>query len=132
MHLTPYLYFQGNCEEALNKYKEILNGEIELLERYDNPAMKVPDEFKGKILHAVLKLGDNRIFASDVFPGESSNSPNVALSLNISDLETSKDIFNRLSESGRVKVPYEKQFWGAWHGNLIDRFGIFWMINSGD
>jgi PhnB protein len=132
MQLIPYLYFNGNCEEALNTYKDILLGEIEIIERYDNPAIKVPEEYRDRILHAVLKFGDNRLFASDVMPGYSSGNPNIALSLTIMDLENSKEIFRKLSENGEIKVPYQKQFWGEWHGNLIDRFGIFWMVNSGD
>ena len=130
MKLIPYLNFQGDCEEALNTYKDIFGGKIERVERYDNPAMKAPEDYKTKILHAVFKAGDIEFFASDVFPGKTlEKSGRIGLSLSLDNIENGKKVFSRLSENGKVNVPFEKQFWGAWHGNLIDRFGIYWMVN---
>ena len=54
MKIIPYLHFQGNCEEALYAYKRIFNAEIGSINRYDNPALKVPDDYKQKILHTEL------------------------------------------------------------------------------
>ena len=52
LEMMPYLSFQGNCEEALHFYSDILDGRIEIVSRYDNPAMNAPEDFKNKILHA--------------------------------------------------------------------------------
>jgi PhnB protein len=130
MKLIPYLNFQGDCEEALNIYKDIFGGKIETIERYDNPAMKAPENYKTKILHAVFKTGDIEFFASDAFPGKTLEmSGRIGLSLAFDNIDNAKKVFSRLSENGKVNVPFEKQFWGAWHGNLVDRFGIYWMVN---
>ena len=92
--------------------------------------MKAPEDYKTKILHAVFKAGDIEFFASDVFPGKTlEKSGRIGLSLSLDNIENGKKVFSRLSENGKVNVPFEKQFWGAWHGNLIDRFGIYWMVN---
>lgn len=40
VQLIPYLMYAGNCEEALNFYKSILGGNLEIRSRYDNPNMK--------------------------------------------------------------------------------------------
>lgn len=130
--LIPYLSFNGNCEEALNGYQKILGGNVEVQTRYDNPAMNAPEHYKNKILHARFHFDDQSIFASDVFPGSSVNTQNnnAAMSLDIPDLEKAKQVFAELSEGGKVRVPFEKQFWGEWHGNFTDRFGINWMVNS--
>jgi PhnB protein len=132
MELIPYLHFGGNCEEALNSYKKILNAKIDNISRFDNPAMQVPEEYKNKILHAVFAFNGNQVYASDVFPGQSVTGNNIALSLSVDDLEESKKIFSELSKGGKVLVNYEKQFWGDWHGNFIDRYGIYWMVNYTD
>ncbi|MFZ0453663.1 MAG: VOC family protein [Ignavibacteriaceae bacterium] len=130
MKLIPYLNFQGDCEEALNTYKEIFSGNIERIERYDNPAMKVPEDYKNKILHAVFKAGDVEFFASDVYPGKTlENSSRIALSLSLDNVDNAEKIFSGLSDKGKINVPFKKQFWGAWHGNLVDRFGVSWMVN---
>ena len=57
IEMMPYLSFQGNCEEALLFYSDILDGRIEIVSRYDNPAMNTPEDFKNKILHARFSFG---------------------------------------------------------------------------
>ncbi len=129
--LVPYLQFHGNCEEALNFYKEILNGRIEITSRYDNPAMKAPGDFKNKILHAGFYFGKYMMFASDMTPNKTGDSlhSNIAISLGLHDEKYALEIFNKMSEGGKINVPFKKQFWGDWHGNFMDRFGIRWMVN---
>lgn len=130
--LIPYIHFGGNCEEALNFYARIFDGSVNIEQRYDDPAMNAPQEYQGKILHGRLHFGEYAIYASDVFPGQPAqgSSGDVALSLAFSDLETGKRVFSQLAEGGEVGVPFEKQFWGDWHGNLTDKYGIRWMVNS--
>jgi PhnB protein len=131
LEMMPYLSFQGNCEEALHLYKDILEGQIEIVSRYDNPAMNVPAEFKNKILHARFSFGNYMLFASDVMPKkqEEKMTSNIAISLGFHDEEVAKNIFDRLSTGGDIHIPFKKQFWGDWHGNFRDRFGIRWMMN---
>jgi PhnB protein len=131
IEMMPYLSFQGNCEEALNFYRDILDGRIEIVSRYDNPAMNVPEDFRNKILHARFSFGNNILFASDVMPKkqDEKKAGNIALSLGLHDEATAKDIFDRLSAGGDIHIPFKKQFWGDWHGNFRDRFGIRWMVN---
>jgi PhnB protein len=133
IELIPYLNFDGNCEEALNFYKEILDGRIEVVNRYSNPAMQAPDNYKNKILHARFHFGNQTIFASDVMPGKSGSqsSGKIALSLSLKNEELAKKIFDKLAVGAKIGVPFEKQFWGDWHGNLVDRYGIGWMVNAG-
>jgi len=129
--LMPYLQFQGNCEEALDFYKNILEGRVEIVSRFDNPAMNAPENFKNKILHAAFFFGKFQLFASDTMPQKTAESfvPNISLSLGFTEEEKAKDIFDRLSVGGKIHVPFKKQFWGDWHGNFTDRFGIRWMVN---
>ncbi len=128
--LTPYLFFQGNCEEALNYYQRILNGSVHIMQRYDNPAMQAPKEQRDKVLHALFQFGSNTIFASDVFHGPApSGISNVALSLNFPDAEIGNEVFNSLAAGGVISIPFEKQFWGSYHGNLTDKYNNRWMVN---
>lgn len=129
--LIPYLHFQGNCEEALNRYKEILDGTVEIVNRYDQPEMDAPEGYKNKVLHAHFYFGENTIMASDVFPGQSADkgTGDAALSITVDDPDKAGNIFDALAEGGEVGAAFEKQFWGAWHGHLTDRFGVRWMVN---
>lgn len=129
--IIPYLNFDGNCEEALYYYQGIFGGKVEIQSRYDNPQMKAPEDYKNKILHGRLYLGDLAIYASDVFPGKhvGKSSGDVQLSLDVDDPETGKKIFDQLVAGGKAGLAFEKQFWGQWHGNLVDKYGIRWMVN---
>jgi PhnB protein len=131
LEMIPYLSFRGNCEEALHFYSDILDGRIEIVSRYDNPAMNAPEDFKNKILHARFTFGNYMLFASDVMPKkqEEQLTSNIAISLGLQDEVTAQNIFDRLSVEGDIHIPFKKQFWGDWHGNFKDRFGIRWMVN---
>src|SRR5579872_6055347 len=71
MQINPYLFFDGNCEEALKFYAQCLGGNIQALFTYaGSPAeAHVPPEPGGKILHATLVVGDQVLQASDCPPG---------------------------------------------------------------
>jgi PhnB protein len=131
IEMMPYLSYQGNCEEALLFYKEILDGRIEIASRYDNPAMNAPEDFKNKILHARFYFDRYTLFASDVMPKNQHQelTSNIAISLGFHDESFAAGIFEKLSAGGTIHIPFKKQFWGDWHGNFKDRFGIRWMIN---
>ncbi|HEY3288923.1 MAG TPA: VOC family protein [Anaerolineae bacterium] len=126
IQLVPHLHFEGDCETALDTYKTIFNGSYEIVQWQGNPA----DPEKRKVMYAVFKFDGNVLYMGDVM-GRTLNKDigTTALALNMPDATTAKHIFDQLAEGGKVIVPYAKQFWGAWHGNLFDRFGVRWLIN---
>lgn len=131
--LIPYLMYAGDCEEALNFYKSILGGNLTIVNRYDNPAMNAPAAYKDKILHARLEIGENfALYASDAFPGKSTHKTSGDVSLSViftGDLEKAKKAYEKLAEGGKAGLPFARQFWGDWHGNLVDKYGFNWNIN---
>ena len=38
-------------------------------------------------------------------------------------------LFKGLAAGGKVDMPLADMFWGAYFGNLVDRFGTRWMFN---
>jgi len=131
MKLIPYLHFNGNCEEVLNAYINILDGSGQVVARFgDNPAYPVPEEHKNRVMHASLQFDDNVIMLSDSMPGHQVIHGNgVNLSINHSDEERIRRIFAKLADGGQITMPLEKQFWGALFGQVIDKFDIRWMIS---
>ena len=55
---------------------------------------------------------------------------NISLALNVSDRATGERIFKALARDGRVSMPLDDAFWGGRFGDVIDRFGIEWMITT--
>jgi len=129
--LVPYLNFNGNTEEALNFYKDALEGEIILLNRFGEAPMPVDEDYKDKIVHARLKFGgDNLIMFSDGMKGRMIPiEGNIQLSVQTEDEAYLERMFNNLSAGGAVTMPLGVQFWGDKFGMLKDKFGVNWMFN---
>lgn len=132
MRLVPYLTFQGNCEEAMNFYAETWGGKAVFKRYSEAEGMDVPAAYRDKVLHCSFTFGDNELMACDAFPGTEvmRGSSDASMSLILKDVESGRKIFEKLVKGGKVHFPYEKQFWGAWHGSLTDKFGIKWNINN--
>ncbi len=136
MVVEPYLFFPGNCEEALAFYGTVFGGSSVFAMRYgevppaaDHP---IPPGSENKIMHATFIAGSLKFMASDsmqLAPGTAVE--RVSLSIGTADVEEGGRIFAALAAGGTVLAPYDKQFWGATFGMLTDRFGIDWMVNAG-
>src|SRR2546425_9115152 len=71
MQLNPYLLFNGQCAEAFKFYAQVLGGKIDgMMTHAGTPAEEhVPTEWRDKILHARMTVGDAVLMASDAPPG---------------------------------------------------------------
>lgn len=129
MQLTPYIIFNGNCEEALKFYEKAFGGEIGHMSRYAD----APDNQMGmdpqKIMHTHFNLKGNMLFMASDGPSDASDSGIVNLSLNYTDAGSMQSAFAALSDGGTVTMPLQDTFWGATFGMLKDQFGIKWMFN---
>jgi PhnB protein len=130
MKLHAYLGFRGNCEEAINFYKEAFDGEISQLSRYGESPMETTDDLKDKIMHARLQFGDILIMFSDMM-GENEAQPGsmINLSIECDSIEQLERVFPKVAEGGKITMPLQDQFWGARFGMLTDKYGIHWMFN---
>jgi PhnB protein len=127
--LDPYLTFNGNTKEAMEFYRDVLGGKLEMQTFGESP-MESPEEQKDRIMHARLDADGYTIMASDSRPDEPvTGGDNVSLSLQGEDGARLKDVFNALADGGELTMPMEEQFWGDTFGMLVDRFGIHWMVN---
>ncbi|MBD0332970.1 MAG: VOC family protein [Chitinophagaceae bacterium] len=132
MKITPYIIFNGNCEEALKFYEKSLGGKIGMISRYaDAPPdstgnMKMDPQ---KIMHSHLTVDGNLLLMASDGPTDAKDSGIVHLSLDVTDGGTLENIFSTMSEGGRVNMPLQDTFWGARFGMLTDRFGVNWMFN---
>lgn len=126
--LDSYLNFNGNCEEAMNFYKNIFGGDVEISRFSDFP--DAPDGYADKVMHSTLKTDGFSFMASDGVPGrEVTYGDGVNMSLSGDDQDVLTNYFNGLAEGGTTTVPLEMQMWGDIFGMLTDKFGIHWLVN---
>lgn len=125
-----YLFFNGNCEEAMNFYKEKLEGTVEFVQRYGESPMPGSEANKDKIMHATMDFQGFKIMFSDADEKRDVTfGDNFSVSINChSDGEIERK-FNAMIEGGNVTMPLQDTFWGAKFGMCTDKFGVNWMFN---
>jgi PhnB protein len=136
--ISPYLTFNGNCEEAFNFYKSVFGGEFPYVGRFkDMPASPnyppVPESEGNKIMHISLPISKETVLmgsdSSEAFGKATVAGSNFSISINTESEEEARRLFNGLSAGGTVTMPLDKTFWGALFGMFVDKFGIQWMVN---
>ena len=130
--LNPYLTFNGNCREAMNYYKEILGGELELIVVGESPvADQVSPAYRDQILHSSLKTADLELMATDMQAEALHGGNDVHLCLVCKSEDEMRSLFEKLSQGGKVKQPLMPMFFG-FIGSLTDKFGKHWILEYGN
>jgi uncharacterized glyoxalase superfamily protein PhnB len=118
--ITPNLVCR-NAAQAIDFYKAVFGAT-------ETVRMPGPD---GKIMHAVLKIGDSHIFVNDPMSKTAAIPEPGAVNLTFLHVYVANVdvIFNRAVESGaRVDMPVQDMFWGDRYGKFTDPFGQQWGI----
>jgi PhnB protein len=137
-HVSIYLNFAGNAEEAFNHYKKVFGTEFssppmrfkDMPSRDGVPALSDAD--RNKITHVALPiLGGMQIMATDMLESMGHKlieGNNFTINLSPDTKEEADRLYKGLSEGGADGVAPHDEFWGYW-GTCKDRFGVRWMFN---
>jgi len=130
MHVQPYLFFDGRCEEALDFYQKTIGAQVEMMMRWkDSPDKSMCNpQNENKVMHASVKVGDVSVMASD---GRCEGKPQFqgfALSLTTKTEAEADKLFGALSDGGQVQMPLTKTFFSPKFGMVADKFGVGWMV----
>ena len=128
--LNPYLNFDGNAREAMEFYKEVFGGNLNVATFADYQSGSDPSE-ELLVMHADLEGSDGIRFMAADTPKHMEYRPgsNFSMSLSGEDEGVLRGYFERLSEGGSVTQPLVQAAWGDTFGMLTDRFGITWLVN---
>ncbi len=127
MKLATYIQFDGNCEQAYERYAEIFLGKKLLLWRIDE--QNCPSEkLMGKIMHAELQIGSFFVYMSDLDKAFDPLTQNLHLTFEADSLKQAQDVFDGLKLNGVVKRPLSETPWGSLMGHVFDEFGVEWDI----
>jgi len=131
MQVNPYLFFNGNCEEALKFYQTALGARIEAMHRYEGgpPEMPISPEHKNKVMHARVTIDGEVLMASDAIHGQFQPPQGFSVSLQVEDPADAERRFKALAEGGTVNMPFGKTFFSKGFGMCVDQFGTPWMVN---
>ena len=131
MQLNPYLSFDGSCEAAFKFYEKALGGKIVAMMPHEGSPMEsqVPAEWRKKIMHARLTVGDKVLMGSDCPPDRYEPMKGFSVTLTIDEPAEADRVFQALSPGATVRMPIQETFWAKRFGVLVDQFGTPWMIN---
>jgi len=128
--LNPYIGFKANARQAMEFYKTVFGGKLELHTFKEFHASDDPSE-DNKIMHSVLRVDNGIMFmAADTPNGMNYKAgTSVSMSLTGEDSEELSAYFDKLSAGGNVLMPLEKAEWGDIFGMCVDKFGVQWMVS---
>ena len=137
---STYLNFPRNTEEAFNFYKSVFgtefggNGIARLKDIPPAPDMPpLAEGDKNLVMHIELPIvGGHMLMGTDApetmgFTVQMGN--NVHINLEPDTRAETKKLFDALSAGGKVTMPLQDMFWGAYFGSCTDKFGLHWMFN---
>lgn len=133
MQLNPMLTFNGKCEEAFKFYAQCLGGKIQTMMKWGESPMadQVAPELRDKIIHTSMIVGEAALLGGDTPPDRYEEPKGLSVTIQLDDTAEAERVFGALSQGGTVTMPIQQTFWAARFGMCVDRFGIPWMVNSG-
>ncbi len=137
--VSTYLNFARNTEQAFDFYRSVFGGEFaQPIHRFsDVPPMPgqppLAEADKNLVMHVELAiLGGHVLMGTDApesmgFSLTAGN--NVYINLEPDTRVETEQLFNALKANGKIEMPLQDMFWGAYFGSLTDQFSIKWMLN---
>jgi len=126
-----YLFFKGDCLEAMTHYADTLGGRIEgvFLNRDAAPGERMPGG-DHLVMNLVLRLGDTMMMASDN-SGEMYERPaGFRVQLEIPSMAEFERVFAALAGgAAEMPMPPGETFWAEQFAMFTDRFGTPWMLS---
>lgn len=142
--MQPYLFFDGNCREALTFYGKAFGVEPNIMTYGQMPPQPPSPQdaenkcaegadmeaSKDRVMHGSIQSGEALLMASDKpVGGAGEKIDGFAVNIDCSSAEEQDKFFAALGEGGQVMMPLSDTFWGARFGMLTDKFGVHWMFN---
>ena len=141
--VEPYLFFNGNCAEAIDFYEKAFGGTDKKVMRFKDappmPGQNLPEVFEDYIMHGEMTIADTRFSFSDNIElvthihkdaagHKVAMGSMVALIVRCDDPEDVLRYFESLKSSGTIHQEPGPQFFSRMYGFVTDKFGVSWQL----
>ncbi|MFD0862427.1 VOC family protein [Sungkyunkwania multivorans] len=133
MKLHPYVMFNGQCEQAIEFYKDIFDAQVPVLMRYGEAPPEVlttPEDHKQKIMHATIAFGGVSFQLCDNMQPNYKRGNSNHLYITMDSEHEAAMVFESLAEGGTIGMPFDETFWGSKFGMCTDKFDVQWMVSA--
>lgn len=127
--LTPYLFFAGRCEEALDFYHKCFAGVVVTKQLFKDAPQQIEGADPNWVMHAEFEAFGMMLMLSDGILAQERSGNNIALAIVMTDLDEQARVFDKLSHGGHIMMPLADAPWGARFGKVEDKFGVRWILN---
>jgi PhnB protein len=130
MKPSVHVAFTGDCEEAFRYYEKHLGGKIRMLMRHGEAPGEAhgPPEWKQKVMHASLELGEGSIMGVDAAPGHYEKPQGFSITIDTANPAEAERMFAALADGGKVSMAMQQTFFAVKFGMVRDRFNIPWIV----
>ena len=126
--VTSFLTFlENNAEEAMTFYVDLFdNSKIIEIQRYN----KNEPGKEGSLKLGRFTLNGSTFMCSDSYiKHDWTFTPAISLYVEIKTEERITEVFNKLSEGGKVMMPLDNYGFSKKFGFVEDKFGVSWQLN---
>lgn len=131
MEPAIYLFFKGNCLEAMSHYAEVLGGEITGVFRNADaptPENRMPGG-DDMVMNMAMKLGSALVMASDNNDEMYDKPQGFRISISPTSLADFDRIYDALAkDAARVEMEPDETFWAERFAMFTDKYGTPWML----
>ncbi|HWU47132.1 MAG TPA: VOC family protein [Humibacter sp.] len=129
--LNPYLNFRGDARDAMEFYRSVFGGDLNVSTFGESQMTDDPDE-QDWLMHAQLTTpGGLTLMGADVPKTmDFQSGGSISVSLSGDDEDELRGFWQKLSDGAQVEAPFERAPWGDTFGMCVDRFGVRWLVNA--
>lgn len=132
MKVMAQLAFDGTCRQALERYAEVLDGSVVVMNTFSESTASLPPgsvpSSPDHVRFGMVETSGGAILGNDVPHHLHERMQGFSVALHVESVETAERVFSALSEGGEVSTPLTEVEWATRFGMLRDRFGVPWLI----
>jgi PhnB protein len=130
--LNPYISFTSNAREAMEFYQSVFGGKLDVSTFADFQMPGIAEDEADKVMHSQLATTAGFTLMGSDTPssmGTPSTTSNITVSISGDEAEEIRGYWDGLAEGGQITMPLNAAPWGDSFGQLVDKFGVSWMVN---
>ena len=125
--LVTFLMFEGKAEEAINFYLSLFSdSEIVNITRYSKNEPGAEGSIK---LATILLHGQEFMFIDSPAKHDFTFTPSISIYVNCGTEEEIDNLFNKLSQDGKIFMPLATYPFSKKFGWTNDKYGVSWQLN---